>query len=930
MVCLAYVVLHVLAQISAAFFEVGPGISIWYPPSGLALSLLILLGPRFALVVFLTNAFTAWFTSDLTVWWAPLLFPALITANYAGAAWLARRFVGTKLLPGATRETLVFSSVIILGPAAIALVGSGVLLGLKVSSTVFLKSAISWWVGDVSGLLTVVPVAMVFVAPWLKNESGKPAAKPRRRSFAVGTILAQAITLTVLLWLVFALKPLSNFNAFYLCFLPLTWICLKQGLPGATLATLAITMGSLVGLHLGESSTETILSFLLFELTVAVVGLGLGSIVSRRNEAEMELAASEARFDRVISGAQLGLWDLNIPNHHITYNDLCAGMLGYKLEEMEPIYETWERLIHLDDHARVMHLLNEHIERRSPLFEVEYRMRTREQHWKWVYSRGSVVTWDADNKPLQVSGTHLDITARKVAEAEAGRLLEIIGATTDFVLTTRPDGQILYANNALLQLLDHQALSKLCRCSIAEVFDEATTNRLKIEVMPAALRFNNWHGELVLRDKNGREVHVSLVALVHRDEANDVTILSFVMRDISLQKQAAAEKIEHERRLLQMQKAESLGVLAGGIAHDFNNLLTAMLGNANLARIDLPAESPAHHPLTQVESAATRAAVLCQQMLAYAGRSPLSLEDINLNLLVGETRQLLQVSIGKKVQVDLRLEQPLAPIRATPAQIQQIIMNLTLNASEAIGDKEGRITIRTANRVMELAELNDRFKTSSLPSGNYVLLEIEDTGCGISPESLARIFEPFYTTKFTGHGLGLAAVMGIVKSHRGAIHASSQPGVGSTFRVLFPATTHSKAPFAANHVRTADWRGSGLVLVVDDETSVRTVAVRMLEKLGFNAVDASDGVEGLDRFRRHAGELRLVLLDLTMPRMSGEEAFEEMHRINPQVPIVLMSGFSEKLTFDRFDKVKPAGFIAKPFAYSALQTRLQPLFDRKS
>jgi len=929
LICVAYAILHAAAHLSARFFEVGPGISIWYPPSGLALSLLVLLGPRYAPVVFFTNAFIAWFTSGLSVWWAPLLFPALITANYAGAAWLVRRYLGAKLLPGTTRETLIFSLVVVASPAAVALAGSGILIALaQASAETFTKSSVEWWVGDTSGLLTVVPVVMVFVAPWLENGPGLGVARLWRNAKAIRTIIAQAVILIGLLWLVFALEPLSRYNAFYLCFLPLTWICLQQGLRGATLATLVITMGSLIGIHLVGSPTTTILSFLLFELTVVVVGLGLGSAVSRRDEVEKKLAVSEARLDRVISGAQLGLWDLNIAARHITCNQHCAGMLGYRLEEIEPVFTSWQKLVHPDDIERVMNVFKEHVEGRSPLYETEYRMRARDQHWRWIYSRGSVVIRDHDNTPLQVSGTHLDITARKSAEAEAGRLLEIIGASTDFILTADSDGYILYANNALLRLLGYRNIAELHRRPIVEVFNESAASMLKKEVIPVALNSNAWHGELILRDKQGREVHVSIVTLAHRDDANDATTLSFVMRDISRQKQAEAEKIEQERRILQVQKAESLGVLAGGIAHDFNNLLTAMLGNANLARLDLPPESPIHNPLTQVENAATRAAVLCQQMLAYAGRSPLSPEEVDLNALISETRQLLNVSIGKKIQVDLQLAQPLALIKATPAQIQQVIMNLTLNASEAIGDKEGRITIKTATMKMGSAELNDRFKAPASPTGTYVMLEIEDTGCGIPAESLSRIFEPFYTTKFTGHGLGLAAAAGIVKSHKGAIHAFSRLGSGSTFQVLFPATTPSKDPFESDHDQAVNWRESGLVLVVDDEPSVRTVASRMLESFGFTTVTAVDGMDGVERFRQHAGDLRLVLLDLTMPRMGGEEAFVEMHGIDARIPIVLMSGFTEKLTLERFDRTKPVGFLAKPFTHSILKTRLQSLLGK--
>jgi PAS domain S-box-containing protein len=741
----------------------------------------------------------------------------------------------------------------------------------------------------------------------------------------VGNVLAQASVLLLCLWLVFALEPLPRYNAFYLCFLPLIWICLRHGLPGATLATLAITMGSLIGMHITGASTELVVSFLMFELTVAVVGLGLGSAVTRRNEVEQSLVVSENRFDRVISGAQLGLWDWDVRTRQAVYNQRWAEMLGYRLDEIEPTHGSWEKLVHPADRERVQRALAVHLEGRSPIYEVEFRIRTKDQHWRWIHSRGSVVARDAEQKPLLVSGTHLDITDRKRAEAEAHRLLQIIEATTDFVLTTDTRGEIIHANAALVALLDGADAASLRGRMLEEIFPPAASRAMLDEAIPTTLKTGSWHGEILLRTPRGREVPVSQVAMVHRDAESDTPTLSFVMRDISRQKKTEAENIENERRILQVQKSESLGVLAGGIAHDFNNLLTAMLGNANLARLDLPAESPVHGPLVQIENAAARAAELCQQMLAYAGRSPLTFTEIDLTSLIEDTHQLLQVSIGKKIKVDLELTRPLAYVRAAPAQMQQVIMNLALNASEAIGDNAGRIAIRTSSRTLTSAELRERYHATNHAPGNYVILEVEDTGCGIPPEALARIFEPFFTTKFTGHGLGLAAVMGIVKSHAGAIHVTSAVGRGSVFRLLFPAV---KAPVAAPQPpieNAGEWTGRGTVLVVDDEPGVRAIVARVVETFGFTAQVARDGLEGVELFREHAGSLRLVLLDLTMPRMDGEQAFLEMNRIRPEVPVVLMSGFSEKLTVERFSSPKPAGFLAKPFDRKTLQAKILPL-----
>ena len=919
--CAVYFVLHCAAQLSASLFEVAPGLSIWYPPCGLALSLLVLLGPRYAPVVFGVNAVAAFFTSGLSTWWSPLLFPGLITANYTLAAWLVRRYSGARLLPGKTRETMVFSLAMIGAPAGVAVMGTWVLQWMGLADPAnFVRSSTQWWVGDVSGLLTVVPLAMVFVAPWLAGDEARFVSRRSAREWS--GIVIRSTALLGCLWMVFFFGPFAYYHPFYLCFLPLIWICLRHGLPGATLATLALTMGSLVGMRLTGSTMDLVTRFLLFELTVAVMGLGLGSAVTRRDKAEKKLAESEAQLDRVIAGAQLGLWDWDVARRRVAYNQRHADLIGHPAEEQDPVHLAFDQRVHPSDRERVMHGLQEHLEGRSPLLELDYRIRAGGEGWRWMHSRGSVVARDHEGKPVKVSGTLLDVTDRKRVEAEARRLLAIIDATTDFILTAGTDGRIHYANAAMLKLTGQPSPESVRGCRWELVFPETAVEALQREILPELSRTGVWHGEAALRDSQRRPVAVSLVALLHRDEEGAPPVISFVMRDLTRQKQAEAENIENERKMLLIQNSESLGVLAGGIAHDFNNLLTAMLGNASLARLDLPDDSPVHGSLAQIEIAATRAAELCQQMLAYAGRSPLSISDVDVTKLIEETRQLLQVSIGKKTEIDLQLEQPLPLIRAASAQLQQIVMNLVLNAAEAIGDNRGRISIRTRSQHFGAEELNRRFVPAARESGPYVLIQISDTGCGMTRETLARIFEPFYMTKFTGHGLGLAAVMGIVRSHGGGICVDSEPGRGTTFSVIFPSREGSAPSIPISKTLPPFGRAAGLALVVDDESHVRTLVAKILAMLGFSVVTAADGLEAVDVFQREKDRLGVVLLDLTMPRMDGEQAFLEMNRINPRVPVVLMSGFSEKLTLDRFAVTPPAGFLAKPFDLKTVQSRV--------
>ncbi len=920
--CAVYFILHFAAQFSATLFEVGPGLSIWYPPCGLALALLVLLGTRYAPVVFVTNVLAAFLTSGLSVWWAPVVFPALITTNYTLAAWLVRRSVAPSLLPGNTRETVVFALAIVGAPAGVSVLGTLLLQVMGLSAPAdFARSSIQWWVGDVSGLLTVVPVAMVFVGPWLRGEtiSGARGLAPVAGWSAIAI---KAVALIGCLWMIFFLEPFARYTPFYLCFLPLIWICLRHGLPGATLATLAITMGSLIGLHFTGSTDDLVIRFLLFELTVAVMGLGLGSAVSRRNEAERRLAESEAKLDRVIAGAQLGLWDWDLADQRISYNQLYADMIGHAKESREPVQITPDLRVHPADRERAMGSLRAHLEGRSPLHEADYRIQGKDNEWRWIHSRGSIVARDKAGRPLRVAGTHLDVTDRKRAEEEAGRLLKIIDATTDFILTVSIDGRVIYANAALLKLLGIEKLETLRGRRWDAIFPEETCRRLETETLPVVARTGLCQGELMLKDAQGKMLTASKVAVLHRDEESDVATVSFVMRDVTRQKQAEVENIENERKMLLIQKSESLGVLAGGIAHDFNNLLTAMLGNASLARLDLADDSALHGPLSQIETAATRAAELCQQMLAYAGRSPLTISEVDVTGLIEETRQLLQVSIGKKTEIELQLAQPLPVIRAASAQMQQIVMNLVLNAAEAIGENTGRITLSTRSQRFEADELNRRFLSAPLAAGPYVLIEVTDTGCGMTRETMARIFEPFFTTKFTGHGLGLAAVMGIVRSHGGGISVTSEVGKGSTFSVVFPSAVGSTPSIPVSKTLSPFGRAAGLALVVDDEAHVRNLVAKILTMLGFSVITAVDGLDALEQFRREGDKLQVVILDLTMPRMDGEQAFLEMHRMKPHVPVILMSGFSEKLTLDRFVVTKPAGFLAKPFDLKTVQSRV--------
>ena len=413
-----------------------------------------------------------------------------------------------------------------------------------------------------------------------------------------------------------------------------------------------------------------------------------------------------------------------------------------------------------------------------------------------------------------------------------------------------------------------------------------------------------------------------------RDEHGAVTGIVGMSRDISERRRAEEERKQLELKLQETQKLESLGVLAGGIAHDFNNLLTGILGNASLARLDVPPHSPVNTALQRIEQISLRAADLCKQMLAYAGKARFVVQPQDLTQLVLDTAHLLQVSISKKATLHFALAPGLPPVEADATQLRQIVMNLVINASEAIGELPGAITLATGRVRADARYLADTRPAGNLPAGEYVFLEVRDTGCGMTPELCARIFEPFYTTKFAGRGLGLAAVLGIVRGHRGALKVRSEPGRGSTFTLLLPiapgaAVFEPPPPGPA----AAGWRGHGRILVVDDEESVRAVVAHAIENLGFSVTLAADGREAVTIFTAQPDAFALVVMDLTMPHLDGVEATAQLRRLRPAVRVLLMSGYSGHTVAATFADQGLAGFLQKPFELSTLREKIRRVFE---
>jgi PAS domain S-box-containing protein len=404
---------------------------------------------------------------------------------------------------------------------------------------------------------------------------------------------------------------------------------------------------------------------------------------------------------------------------------------------------------------------------------------------------------------------------------------------------------------------------------------------------------------------------------------NELLSVEGLVVDITARKEAEREKISLAKKLLETQKLESLGVLAGGLAHDFNNLLMGIMGNANLISLDIPPQSPLLRNLTQIETASQRAAELCQQMLAYAGKGRFLVQPIDIEDIVRNTVPLLEHSISKRASLRFNFTPGLPLVNADITQIRQIIMNLVVNASDAIGDHDGFITLTTGRIAKNDPRLCDAVLIPDSPESEFIYLQVADTGTGMSAETIDKIFDPFFTTKFTGRGLGLAAVMGIVRSHHGGLMVTSHLGQGSAFTLLLPAgETHAKSKRSRSPFESGITR-EGTVLIIDDEEAVRTVTAHMFRMLGMTPLIACDGVEGLEVFRRHQQEITLVLLDLTMPRMSGEETLGKLRTLSTIVPVIITSGYNRTTLTSPLASAPTVTFLQKPFALAALIEQME-------
>jgi PAS domain S-box-containing protein len=531
----------------------------------------------------------------------------------------------------------------------------------------------------------------------------------------------------------------------------------------------------------------------------------------------------------------------------------------------------------------------------------------------------------------------LALLARRHA-AQSRRTATLLRKITDRVpgvvyeLRQRPDGtaSFPYASEAIRQIF--RVSPEQVRADAAPVFavlhpDDVPA--IHATMAQAARAPALWTHEYRVRFPDGTERwHLATAQPQH--DADGSTLWHGFISDITGQKAADAALQALERKIQETQKLESLGVLAGGIAHDFNNILTGILGHASLAGLELPTGSPVQTHLETIRKSSLRAADLCKQMLAYSGKGRFLVKPVALNELIESITQLLQLSISKQAVLRFNLSPGLPAVEGDATQFRQILMNLVINASEAIGARSGVISVSTGLTRVDRDYLGGTILAPDLPPGTYVYLEVADNGTGMDAATQARIFDPFFTTKFTGRGLGLAAVLGIVRGHKGAIKVYSEAGKGTTLKILLPCAAAPAEPASPAVPARTGWHGAGTILVVDDEETVRSTAALMLNKLGFEVALAADGREAVEIFRATPARFTLVLMDLTMPHLDGKAAYAELRRLRADVCVVLMSGFNEEDALTQFTGKGLAGFLQKPFHVETLSTAVRHALELRS
>ena len=652
-------------------------------------------------------------------------------------------------------------------------------------------------------------------------------------------------------------------------------------------------------------------------ITLGEKNYAFGLDLTERKKAEEALLESEYCWKFAIEGSGDGVWDWDIQTDEATYSRRWKEMLGYVEGDILPTNQEWVDRIHPDDQSYVAAAMQDYLNGMTVIYVVEYRLRCKDQSYKWILGRGMVVSRGEDGKPLRMIGTHTDITHRKQMELELRETQEnyrnLIATTSDGYLLLDSTGRLLDVNAAYIQQSGY-ARGELLNLNIRDLEAQESHNETADHIR-RIMETGSELFESVHRRKNGSTWHVEISTTYN--QVNGGQFISF-LRNIT-------ERREHENEKLKMEKLESLGILAGGIAHDFNNILTGIMGNISFAQKFIDTTHKSYKPLAEAERASVRAGDLAHQLLTFArGGDPVK-KVVSLQHLVNETVSL--VLRGSNIKGTVEIPDAIHAVNADEGQMCQAFNNIIINAAQAM---PGGGTLSVAAYNVMLAADN----IMSLSPGPYIRLIFADQGCGISETDLKRVFDPYFTTKPAGNGLGLASVHSIINRHSGHIGVTSVPDTGTTFTIHLPSIGETYAKHQTNAVAqtNVEYTG-GSILVMDDEELIRDLTTSMLEYLGYQVTTCENGADAISTYRtahESAHPFAAVIIDLTIPGgMGGKETAQQILTIDPNACLIVSSGYSNDPIISDYGNYGFSGAVAKPYNLDELGQQLSIVLSRR-
>jgi len=658
--------------------------------------------------------------------------------------------------------------------------------------------------------------------------------------------------------------------------------------------------------------------------------LGIHRDVTERKKADEALTAERNRAKSILEGTNAGTWDWNVQTGEVIFNDRWAGIIGHTLKELEPInIQTWISKVHPDDLINANEQLEKHFAGKQNYYDVEFRQPHKNGKWIWVHARGKVVKWTEDGKPLQMSGIHLDITKRKQAEdalreneAKYRHLIEESGDAIYLLYNRRFE----IVNTKFTELF-------------GVTFEQANSPEFDF-INLVALESRPFIEERVRLQSEGHKLEskYEFEALNHKGQVilveASVTYIKYkqgvaaqgIIRDIS-------EKRNLQEQLQQAQKMEAIGTLAGGIAHDFNNLLTVINGYSEIALNKINSTNPLYKIIEPISEAGNRAVNLTSQLLAFSRKQIYNAEIVDINTVINEMEKMLHRLIGEDISMNMNLAKNILKIKADKSQLEQIFINLIVNARDAViavitPEFKKKITIETGSIILDKDYVS---KHPGSQEGPYVFFSVSDNGIGIDEESKKKIFEPFFTTKekFKGTGLGMSMVYGIVKQNNGSIYVYSEVNKGTMFKIYWPISEENAVHKIDEILETGDFTGNESILVVEDDNEVCRFAKDALTSLGYNVSDASNGKIAFDLIKKEKQKFDLIVTDLIMPELNGKEFIEKVKRVDSDVKVIYVSGYTDNHIVHDGMLEKDINFIHKPYSINTLSSKIRKVLNQK-